>query len=518
MNDDELIQRLRRTLEERADSLQPSPGHLPAADWGQAAAARDGRLERPGSPAANGPVGPFPLDGSGPLERQTAEYMLLPPTGPVPITGRARRRPWPVIGVATLAAAAAAAAVVAGLTLSGGSQHLRFTPPATNPPAPQQAAGTTLPHPGPATTSAPATTAAPPAPRPNPVPAGFEPFSVTFVSAYDGWVLGWAPCPAGRCATLAATSDAGHHWAEVGAPDISLAPGHGSDLGVPAFQVRFADRRDGWVYTSPGASHLASRLWSTHDGGTTWSQLPDPMEGATIGDLEAAGGFVHMVVYGPCPAGSSGCQGQFQEEILFAAVGSDHFVPAALAPSVGAGPALSPQVTLWGGYGWLINDNREVVSGARLTPAAGWSSWTAPCTTSGGAGYAAAASATDLAAVCAEGMWGPPDRGIPAGRNWLFTSSDGGASFQAAGPVPGQNPASITVAPGHPGTVVVADGQVGLQATFDGGRTWQTVYGDGSIGFVGFTTAQQGVAIRYSPVPAFVMTRDGGHTWTTVGF
>jgi len=115
-------------------------------------------------------------------------------------------------------------------------------------------------------------------------------------------------------------------------------------------------------------------------------------------------------------------------------------------------------------------------------------------------------------------MWGPPDRGIPAGRNWLFTSSDGGASFQAAGPVPGQNPASITVAPGHPGTVVVADGQVGLQATFDGGRTWQTVYGDGSIGFVGFTTAQQGVAIRYSPVPAFVMTRDGGHTWTTVGF
>jgi hypothetical protein len=283
--------------------------------------------------------------------------------------------------------------------------------------------------------------------------------------------------------------------------------------------MRFADRDDGWIYTSPGGSHLPSQMWSTHDGGQTWVQVDVPSAGQTIGDLEAAGGEVSLVVYGPCQPGSTGCRGQAQEEILSSPAGSDNWVPSPVQPSVGAGPVLDPQITLWGSYGWLVNNNRTVVSGARLNPSSGWSGWTPPCSTANGAGVLAASSATDLYAVCAEGMWGTPDAGTIASHNWLFHSADGGQTFTAVGQVPGNNPLSFTVAPGNDQTMVLADGTLGLEASFDGGRTWSTVGPAGrSFGYVGFTTAAQGVAISYQSGAALYMTRDGGHTWSPVQF
>jgi photosystem II stability/assembly factor-like uncharacterized protein len=377
----------------------------------------------------------------------------------------------------------------------------------------------------PATVPPPPTTT--PAPARVTVPAGFGPVAVTFVSPDDGWALGRSAATPG-CAVLAKTSDGGRTWSQVPGPSIPDACSTNDFGGFPGFEVRFADRADGWVYTAPGASELPSRLWSTHDGGKTWSQLDVPIVGGTIGDLEAAAGQVSMVVYGPCPSGSAGCQGQTQEEILSSPVGSDQWVPSPIQPALGGGPALVPQITLWGPYGWLVNNNRTVVSGARLTPASGWAGWTPPCSTAGGQGVLAASSASDIFAVCAEGMWGTPDKGTVSSHNWLFHSTDGGKSFSAVGPVPGNNPLSFTVAPGADRTMVLDDGALGLQASFDGGRLWTTVeagvgtsgsaVGGGWFGYVGFTTATQGVAIRYQPEATLFMTRDGGHTWSPVQF
>ena len=61
----------------------------------------------------------------------------------------------------------------------------------------------------------------------------------------------------------------------------------------------------------------------------------------------------------------------------------------------------------------------------------------------------------------------------------------------------------------------------GLEASFDGGATWRTVVslGRGSVSYVGFTTALQGVLIEAaSPGTTMRMTRDGGHTWDVVTF
>jgi photosystem II stability/assembly factor-like uncharacterized protein len=182
----------------------------------------------------------------------------------------------------------------------------------------------------------------------------------------------------------------------------------------------------------------------------------------------------------------------------------------------------------------LLNVNRTVVSGARLDPtgpapsSSAWSAWDPPaCAKANGAGLVAAASATDIYALCAEGVWGTPDPGTTAPHNWLFHSTDGGQTFSAVGEVPGRSPLSFTVAPGSDQTIVVDDSQVGLEASFDGGRTWKTVEpgtaysssgGEQWFGYVGFTTASQGVAVRYKPAPEVLITRDGGRTWSAVKF
>ena len=483
MNDEELISRVRRTFRDRADGVQPSPGRLPTGD-----------------PAPTG---------------RTA----FPPPAPVPPVGRTHRRWPPVVGIGVVAAAAAASIAVA---VSGGSHHVTVRPvnnaPVSVPPprttVSQNTSSNTV-----ATTVAPPSTA-PPAVRP--VAAGFRPQSVTFVSPDDGWVIGSAP---GACTTMARTIDGGRTWSQSGAPSLEGGCATSGDAGTYRFEVRFADANDGWVYPIVGPNSLRSVLWSTHDGGTTWRQQV-PLPGGVIGALEASGGRVQIVVSGPCPPGSAGCDGQTVERILTAPVGTDSWQTAPLSPSIGAGPVLSPALTLWGGAGWLINVNRTVVSGGSLSASRGWTAWTPPCAHAGGPGLLAAASASDLVAVCAEGMWGTPDAGTTAGRNWLYRSTDGGRSFAAVGPIPGNQPLALTTAPGTPGTVVLADGGVGLQATFDGGSTWSAMEpGVGAKGaatggyvfdYVGFTTSTQGVAVATLPAPAVFMTRDGGHTWSQV--
>ena len=498
MTDDELIERLRRTFEDRAGSIHPSPGQVPTTDLGSIASA-----------------GPTAIQsGAVSDERRTAEYELSPPTGPVPIVGRigqAARRGPVLAGIGALAAAAAVVVGVVALSSHGRAVQTGPTHPSTSTNAGTVAPGTSVPPP----TSVPTAVTAPPVVA---VPAGFRPFSVTFVSPDDGWVLGQVSSKA----VLTATTDGGATWAEINTPALPNLDN------LPPYNVRFADRNNGWIYTT-GPSNQPAELWSTHNGGHTWQLVPVPLTGGTIGDLEAAGGQADMVVYGSCPAGAAGCQGQAEVEILTSPAQLDDWVPSPFQPSIGAGPVFNPALTTWGTHGWLVDNNRTVVSGARLTPTSGWTDWTPPaCSKAGGAGLLAASSATDLVAVCAEGMWGTPDPGTTPGHNWLFRSSDGGSSFTSVAPAPGSNPQSLTVAPGSGQTIVVADSQLGLQASFDGGRRWTTVLPGltngtatnrgGWYGFVGFTTADQGVAVEYKPSPTLYMTRDGGHTWSPVRF
>ncbi len=357
-----------------------------------------------------------------------------------------------------------------------------------------------------APSATPATSASPSAASPAPsatsaAPStvlGLSPASVTFGSATDGWVLGSGTCPSGPCAAIVRTTDGGSTWTTVPAPAASIVPGGGQ--GAPGIsRLRFADARNGWAY--------GPDLWATHDGGATWTRLT--IAGLTADSavvaLEAGNGSVHAAVV----------DGQGYR-VASSPVGTDDFRLSAVRIPVGAGPVPAVQLVLSGAAGWLLENDRTVVGGARLVNGA-WVAWQPPCLNVVGPAYLAASSPTELVAACDVGLWSTPTG------SHLFVSHDGGSTFvETATAVPLTMTARITAASSSVTVVGGTDATGGaLVATFDAGRTWSVVARLGMVDLadLGFTTPTQGVVVTTSAdKPAtLMMTRDGGRTWRAVG-
>jgi hypothetical protein len=461
MTDEELVEALRRTFRERADSFKPSSAGAPAPR------AKSRKFPRPGRRLVGG-------------------------------------------SLAAAVAAAAAAAIVTlnnhpspahNVSIAGPVSTLPPTGAAAKPVPPTSSPLSSSPS-GPASSVTSATT------PPVPAPAGFRPQSVTFVSARSGWVLGTAPCGSTTCATLVRTTDGGATWTLVAQPPVAV-----SSSAAARPWVRFLNLDIGWIVAPSGSQ--ASVLWTTDNGGKDWTQEVNPGGGsATVLALEASNGLVHLVDLET---------GTGSDRIYTSPAGRPDWKLSPAAPSFGAGPVPSAQMTLFANAGWVVNVNRTVVSGARLSPQAEWASWTPPCANAHGSGYLAASSSLDLYAVCDEGIWGSPAAGTTPSSEWLYASTDGGDSFSLVGPLP-QNTSSgpIAVPPGT--TTVVGATGTGIIATFDGGRSWQTVSNVAGLSYVGFTTATQGVAISEQVASSSVqstsmlMTWDGGRTWVPVAF
>lgn len=481
MTDDELIERVRRALQSEAAAITPRPEGQPA-------------------PTYSAPVRRLPF-----------------------------RPRWPLLVVA-------AATVAAGVTLvalnwpGGGSSRIglvgagpstsvaQTTVPTTTVPATTVPDTTVAPVVGavPTTLPGPAATVPTPTtiPAPTPLKASFAPDAVTFVSPQDGWIVGTAWCGSASCLAMAQTTDGGYTWSAAPAPVATLAA---TGSGTRAVSVRFANPQDGWIYAlNP------SRVWATHDGGAHWS-LVSITGLASVADsiaMEAGAGYVRIAVISVTT---------HTVHVESSPVGVDSWTDSDTGVPIGAGPVPATQLVLQGTAGWVIENDRTVVGGARLDRAGQWATWTPPCQTANGAASLAASSATDLAAVCQEGVWGPAAN-LPAGAaapsTWLFGSSDGGSSFGPVGAIPSTLTEEGAASP-VPSTIVV-DGSLNgsntptgvVSASFDGGRTWQTVYQvPTNLAWydLGFTTQTQGVLIGSSPSGStFYMTRDGGHHWAPV--
>ncbi|HWD08060.1 MAG TPA: hypothetical protein VHA57_03090, partial [Actinomycetota bacterium] len=201
-------------------------------------------------------------------------------------------------------------------------------------------------------------------------------------------------------------------------------------------------------------------------------------------------------------------------------VGTDAWQPSPTVLQLGGGPIPGAQVVLHGAAGWIVENDRVVIAGARLVNG-GWQPWTPPCQSTGGPATLAAPSATTLVALCDEGLFGGNNLG-----EYLNRSTDGGTTFaQLGNTLPYSDMQSLTAAPGSQTIVASAYGTTPeLVASFNDGATWETVYQPlaGGSGFtdLGFTTAAQGVAVEVAngPLGTLLMTHDGGHTWTPVTF
>ena len=413
-----------------------------------------------------------------------------------------------------IAVAAAAAIAIAVIEWPGSGHQVRTVLPATSPTTvvrTHTSPTTVPPQPGKNTT-----TTAPPATLPiAAVPASFQPGSVTFVSSDVGWALGSVPCGLGSCLSMASTRDGGHTWVSTRAPSASLSSG-------ATLSVRFADGVDGWVYLNDPSAGFA-QLWSTHDAGDSWRpQKLAALSGGQIEAFEVSRGTARLVILG----------GDVYIDLYSSPVGTDDWTRATVQVPLGAGPVPSSQLVLQRDSGWVLENDRTVVGGAELDSSGQWQSWTPPCSKANGDATLAASDPTNLAAICDEGFYGTPDQpGAVAGSQWLFLSSDGGASFRAAGALPKTYQVEDSITTSGPSTVVAGAGpapsaggagQAALVATFDGGRSWQAVYSSGAISSwvdVGFTNVQQGVAVGVGQSgTTLLMTRDGGHTWAPVDF
>jgi hypothetical protein len=267
-------------------------------------------------------------------------------------------------------------------------------------------------------------------------------------------------------------------------------------------EVRFADAQDGWTYGLTSNSTTPD-LWATHDGGLQWEhpQLPGITPGDSISDVEAAAGTVSASFNGD------------PIEIATSPVHRDDWTPSPTTLPVGAGPVPNEQIVLQGRLGWLIEVDRTVIGGARLTDGV-WEPWNPPCAGSGGPATLAASDQSHLVAICDEGVY---SSATPFVR--VYLSHDGGSTFDVASSSPAIVPGATNVASPAPSVVIIGVNGGDLIGTFDGGATWSVVHHQANSDAwlqVGFTTASQGVAIDSNG--AMLMTFDGGHVWAPVNF
>jgi photosystem II stability/assembly factor-like uncharacterized protein len=417
------------------------------------------------------------------------------PAGQPSSQGTVARLPRYARIAAELAAAAVVVVAVSALILArngGNTSGGPLGPGATSPATPAaSAAPAAVATPSPSPSATPAETVAPAA------VLGLAPASVTFVSADVGWVLGTGACAGGPCAAIARTGDGGRTWSPAPAPPTAMAEAPGqATSGVSG--LRFADTNNGWAF--------GPDLWATHDGGTTWARvtIPGVPADAPVFALETAGGIVHAAVLDG---------GDFR--VASSPVGSDGWSVSPVRVPVGAGPVPVVQLVLSGAAGWLVENDRTVVGGARLANGS-WVAWTPPCADVVGPAFLTASSPTELAAACDVGLWSNPTG------DHLYLSHDGGSTFSRSGTAAPLTTAAMA-AMASPSAVVVggSDGTGSvLAATTDAGRTWKVVarLPAGQIADLGFTTATQGVVIvgGVGGSASLLMTRDGGQTWHAV--
>ena len=294
----------------------------------------------------------------------------------------------------------------------------------------------------PSTTTAPSPTV----PTGSPVPSGFEPGSVTFVSATTGFVIGIdSTCAAGSCVALARTSDAGATWVSLPAPPAVYVNRFGTSATAPAVsEVRFADALDGWIY---GPS-----LFATHDGGATWQQLD---LGGSVVALETSGGFVDAVV-SPCSTQET-CSGSLRLEQAPATGGS--FTTVLTGPIVQSSSTGVLALSLHAPAGFVnlggVGSPQNGLWATRsLENPRGWNPFANPCAVS------AASGASELY------------RSTDGGATWTtaVTFADGGIGFNDLGFTTSTQGVVIHGQPGPP-TGYASQ----LLMTYDGGATWQAV-------------------------------------------
>ena len=448
---------------------------------------------------------------------------MPPPPGTFElITRRARRRKIRKLAVTVVSAAAVAAGAavavpnvialeVTPIPVAQANGQSSATPgnggtPSTN--------GSGSPVPSPQPSTGPASGLAAPA---GPVPANFQPTSVTFDSKTAGWVIGQAGTP-GHCAdknpyictSIVRTPDAGKTWYGGPAPKTGAPAGPSGVSGI-----RFLDGVNGWAF--------GPELWSTHDKGNTWNKVA-AADGSRVTDLETVNHRAYALFASQC-SGVSGADFAVDctSYALFTTTAdSDNWVPVGGSTNglTDAGAPTSAVLAVTDATGYLVAPDGTLYSG----PVGRRGAWSKQGTVACQPGPAQAnglpsrvllalQSSTQLAVAC----MGPSFGGVT-----IFTSSNSGATWtqQPATAWSGvtRPTAATSLADAVNGTLVLAT-RNGLDVLPAGTSQWeratvQPAEPGGGFIYVGMTDWDQGVAVAADAGRHEIwMTFDGAKTW-----
>lgn len=343
--------------------------------------------------------------------------------------------------------------------------------------------------------------------------SGFLAQSVDFVTADDGFVLGYVRCEKEICFALQHTVDAGANWAELPAPPFGVGPP--SDRAL--FDLHFANALDGWAF--------GSGLWATDDGARTWHQV---VLGGPVVAIASGAGEAYAVVEN-CHPSPVDCNGP--GELYRSTVGTGMWAKVQGAPA---------GLDVQGGQFSLVVEGRAVFfAGAYPHPellasadGSHFSRLTVPCspTSSTGPGpfrpgQLTASSPSDLLLTCL----GPPAMAYQPIE--VFVSHDGGRTFRRL-PSPALIGLGTEAAMAGPTTLVLGTSNAAgtwLERSVSPGTSWSTPFeshdecqGLSDLAFVG---SLHGVFV-YCPAPLTLpgvspggtvyMTSDGGASWSAV--
>jgi photosystem II stability/assembly factor-like uncharacterized protein len=340
----------------------------------------------------------------------------------------------------------------------------------------------------------------------DPVPAHFEPGSVSFVSPSLGYLLGTSPCGHAPCTAVLSTANGGKAWAKMSAPDASFAT-QGTRYVASVNQILFANASDGWAY--------GDSLWATYNGAKTWQQVD--LHGPVFAFDSSA--QVAYAVVGSCAPNGSKCPDPVLR-LERSSVGSHSWQTVRSL----AGYGTSALLAVNGKSAWVSlfpKDRGAAMLWATTDGGATWHSLPDSCFQP--------SQATDLAGLAAAGgsvvfelCAGDPGAGSEG--KALRMSSNGGSTSHVVSHLPLGGLAQDIAAAGTRDVYVTAvSGASDVYRSVNGGKTWAAfIFDDGGAGLsdIRFASPSFGSAIEGQPVDGaankLLVTDNGGATWSAL--